>query len=117
MRSARSWSLILVVGWLVMAAAPAQAEVEGGALRKLGRGFANLATGWLELPFQVARSTERSGAWAGTTVGLTRGVALGIGRTLVGALEMVSFPIPNPTSGYGPIIKPEFVTFRDADRW
>ena len=117
MRIARSSSLIFVVGWLIIFAAPAYAQTEGGALRKMGRGFANLATGWLELPFQVARSTERSGAWAGSTVGLTRGVAFGIGRTLMGALELISFPIPNPTTGYGPIIKPEFVTFRDADRW
>jgi hypothetical protein len=36
---------------------------------------------------------------------------------LVGAFELVSFPIPNSTTGYGPIIQPEFVTFRDADRW
>lgn len=95
---------------------PAHAAVEGGPIRKLARAVANLTTGWLELPAQVMRTTERSGSLAGLTEGLGRGVVLGLGRTLVGAIELVSFPIPNPTTGYGPVIEPEFVKFRDTDR-
>ena len=101
---------------LLVFAAPAQAAVESGPIQKLGRGVANLMFGWTEMPLQVARTTERSGSIAGITVGLGRGVVLGIGRTIVGTLEVLTFPIPNPTTGYGPVILPEFPTFRDAER-
>lgn len=101
---------------MTMTATPAHAAVEGGPIRKLGRGLTNLVTGWLELPVQVMQTTERSGSLAGMTEGLGRGVVLGLGRTVVGALELVSFPIPNPTTRYGPVIEPEFVKFRDPDR-
>lgn len=96
---------------------PAQAQGQGGPIRKLGRGLGNIVTGWLELFVQPMRTTERSGSWAGMTEGMARGVFLGVGRTVVGALELVTFPIPNPTTGYEPVIEPEFVTFRDGDRW
>lgn len=117
MRKAKLRIIVGLVAGLTFCVTPAQADTEGGPLRKLGRGAANLATGWLELPFQILRTTEGSGAFAGASVGFTRGLAFGVGRTLVGALEVVSFPLPNPTTGYRPIIEPEFVTFRDADRW
>ena len=117
MRKVKLWILVGLVAGLTFCAAPAKADQEGGPLRKLGRGAANVATGWLELPGQIARATEQSGAFAGASVGLARGLVFGVGRTLVGALEVVSFPLPNPTTGYRPIIEPEFVTFRDADRW
>lgn len=109
------WLVALVV-CLAWSPAPAEGALEGGPLRKLGRGSANLATGWLELPAQVFRVNEISGLFEAATVGLGRGVVLGIGRTLVGAIELVTFPIPNPTTGYGPVIQPEFVRFRDSDR-
>lgn len=109
------------IGWsaavaLSLCAPPADAAVEDGPLRKLTRGFLNLATGWLELPVQVGKITEQKGSFPGMTEGLARGVVLGLGRTLVGAVETVTFPIPNPTTGYGPIIEPEYVILRDADR-
>jgi len=101
---------------MTMTTTPAHAAVEGGPIRKLSRAAANLVTGWLELPLQVMQTTERSGSLAGLTQGIGRGVVLGLGRTLVGAIELVTFPIPNPTTGYGPVIEPEFIKFRDADR-
>ena len=101
---------------LLVFAAPAHAAVEGGPIRKLSRSVTNLLTGWLEVPLQIMQTTERSGSLMGMTEGFGRGVVLGLGRTLVGAIEGVTFLIPNPTTGYGPVIEPEFVTFRNADR-
>ncbi len=116
MRTAR-WVLGLGLILSLLWAPPARAAVEGGPIRKLGRGAANLASGWLELPFQIFQTTEKSGSLAGVTIGLGRGVVLGVGRMLVGAIELVTFPIPNPMTGYDPVIEPEFVTFSNADRW
>ena len=101
---------------LVLYTDSACASIENGPIRKLGRGVVNLTTGWLELGAQVARTTEMEGSLAGATIGLGRGVVWGVGRTLVGAIELVTFPIPNPLTGYDPVIRPEFVKFRDADR-
>ncbi len=91
---------------------------------KLGRGIGNLLTGWLEIPVQIMRTTESEGSFAGVVVGPIKGLVFGIGRTAVGVLETVTFILPNHASGpdvqgedsYGPILSPEFVTFRSADK-
>lgn len=113
------WKRVLgmaVVLCVLCAAVPAEGAIEPGPLNKLSRGFTNLLTGWLEIPAQIMQTTERSGSLAGATLGLGRGVVLGLGRTLAGALEMVTFPIPNPVTRYGPVVEPEFVKLRDSDR-
>ncbi len=94
----------------------APAFAQGGPVRKLGRGAANLVTGWMEVPAQVLEATEQSGSIAGVTVGLGRGLLFGLGRTLAGAFEVATFPLPNPKTHYGPMVRPEFVVFRDADK-
>ena len=92
------------------------------ALRKFSRGVTNVVTGWLEIPIQISQTTEQEGSIAGSTVGLVKGIAHGIGRTLVGLVEVVTFPFPNHTGDenvgediYGPLIEPEFVLLRRAD--
>lgn len=118
MRVLKSWIPgVAVIVCLVLSSDTAFASIENGPIRKLGRGVTNITTGWLELGAQVFRTTEMDGSLAGATIGLGRGIVWGVGRTLVGAIELVTFPIPNPITGYGPVIKPEFVKFRDADRW
>lgn len=107
---------VVLLAFVLLQAAPAHAAIEGGPIRKLGRSVTNLLTGWLELPFQIMQTTERSGSFMGMTEGFGRGLVWGVGRTLVGAIELVTFPIPNPTTGYGPVIEPEIIKFRDSDR-
>ncbi len=111
------WIGVCVAATVVFSAGVAQAEPPSGPMRKLGRGIANLATGWLEVPVEMTRMTEDSGSWAGVSVGLCRGIMRGIGRTVVGALELSTFFIPNPQVRFGPILEPEFIALRDADRW
>ena len=89
---------------------------------KLGRGGANLVTGWMEVPVQISRTTEESGSLAGSSLGFVRGLLFGVGRTALGVLEIVSFPLPNHTGDkgpaddpYGPIVEPEFLIFRQGD--
>ena len=66
------------------------------AFDKGGRGLANFAFGWLEIPLNIqARYTKSDTAGsfiAGTGVGVVKGVV----RTLVGAYEAVTFFLPYP---------------------
>lgn len=77
------------------------------ALRKLGRGAANLLFGVVEVPNQMTKAGNEHGGAAGYTYGFGKGVVRWIGRELVGVYEIVTFPIPFP-KGYKPVMKPEF---------
>ena len=79
-----------------------------GAATKLWRGFVNVTTGWVELPKRIHETTQISGAGAGATYGLLRGLGHGFVRTLGGAYEVITFPFPAPP-GYRPIIQPPYV--------
>ncbi|MDX8409553.1 MAG: exosortase system-associated protein, TIGR04073 family [Mariprofundales bacterium] len=67
-----------------------------GVVAKFSRGFANTATGWLELPKNVINESKSSNVAYGMTLGLLEGVMHTVGRTLVGAVELGTFFIPNP---------------------
>jgi putative exosortase-associated protein (TIGR04073 family) len=109
----------MVMGWLaaLVIVPPASAF---GPFRKLSRGAANVATGWVELPAQIAWTTEVEGSVAGVSVGLLTGLTCGLRRTLVGVLEAATFVLPNRFGrygdAYGPILEPTFVVLRPADR-
>ena len=111
---------MMVIGCLVVlaGATPAQAS---SPLRKLGRGAANVFTGWIELPAQIIAETETNGSWSALTVGVLKGAAFAVGRTLLGALEVATFPLvnfPNQVGSdpYGPLVEPEFAVFRRIDK-
>jgi putative exosortase-associated protein (TIGR04073 family) len=89
---------------------PASAEPmdAGKALTKGTRGFVNVVTGWVEIPKRVHETSQESGALAGFTWGLLRGLGYGFIRTCAGAYELVTFPFPAP-SGYEPVLEPEYV--------
>ena len=79
------------------------------AATKLGRGIMNTAFGWFEIVNEIGNEADRRGPWVGVPSGLVRGIALGVGRTVVGVLEVVSFPFPNGERGYDPLMRPETV--------
>lgn len=105
--------ILLVVVQLVFLPLFAQESPEPktnyGPLRKLARGAINVAFGWLEIPRQMIRVKQEIGQTTGDIVGFTwgslKGLAWCIGRTAIGALELVTFAIPE----YDPIIEPEFI--------
>lgn len=79
-----------------------------GALRKLGRGVANVVT----CPGELIRTSQLVGQRDGYISALTVGVAQGAWRTLLrgvtGVFEVVTFYAEIP-KGFEPIMKPEFV--------
>ena len=80
----------------------------GMAISKLGRGAVNTVTGWVEIPKRVQETSAESGAAAGFTWGLLRGLGYGIVRTAAGLYEIISFPFPAPPD-YAPVMEPEYV--------
>ena len=75
-----------------------------GPEKKLGRGMNNM-TEFTRLG-EIRRSMEQAALWDGTelayTTGFFRGFNRSMARTLVGAFEVLTFPIP----GYDPYLKP-----------
>ena len=97
---------------LALAAPLAQAATDDpptgqNAIRKLGRGFANVFFGFIEIPNQYTKAVSEHGGASGVTYGVPKGFARWIGREIVGVVEIVTFAVPVP-AGYKPIMKPEF---------
>ena len=78
-----------------------------GPTRKLRRGLANIATGWLEVFATPKRHCEDRG-WTGVLTGIPAGIGRMIWRTSAGAYETITFPLALPED-YQPIIEPEFM--------
>lgn len=77
-----------------------------GPWDKAGRGLSNVTLGFLvEWPKTMAVESEAHGPAFGMTVGLIKGMGLGLGRTLLGVYELVTFPVPNG-SDYEPVMEP-----------
>jgi putative exosortase-associated protein (TIGR04073 family) len=104
--------LLAAAGW-----APAAGAAEGNAgkaFNKLTRGMINTVTGWVEVPKRIHETSTASGAGAGLTWGVLRGLGYGIVRTAAGLYEIVTFPVPAP-EGYEPIMLPEYVFTEPED--
>jgi putative exosortase-associated protein (TIGR04073 family) len=80
-----------------------------GAVRKLGRGLANVVTAPLELIREPYLVSARDGGPAGLTVGVVRGLGAAVLRELTGGIEVVTFFVPFPKKDFEPLFKPEFV--------
>jgi putative exosortase-associated protein (TIGR04073 family) len=86
----------------------AQIAAEGTPVRKLQRGFLNIALSPIEISNELAKEKKVESAipsWFFT--GLGRGGAFMVGRALAGVYDMVTAPFPLP-SGYAPLVYPEF---------
>lgn len=75
---------------------------------KLARGFANVFTSPLEIPRNVQNVTGDQGVLVGWSAGLAQGIGMMALRIIVGAYEIITFPIPFPED-YKPVLEPEFV--------
>lgn len=77
-------------------------------LKKLGRGLANILTGWIELPNQIYKTSVEENVGMGLTVGLAKGIGMTVVRTGAGLYDTVTFPFPIPED-YEPLLEPEYV--------
>ena len=82
-------------------------------LRKLGRGAANVGSSIIEVPKSIQESFYDDGPVAAVTHGILDGIYKFLVRGVVGAYEIVTFPIPFPAE-YAPIVEPEFLFSPDV---
>ena len=112
-RISRSAAIAAVAGlWgasSAMAANGAAMMSQGTPIRKLGRGLANAAAGVLEIPVSISNVGNEEGPVAALSLGLLTGIGRTIARTLIGVVEIVTFPVPFEKIGYGPMMEPEFL--------
>lgn len=102
------YKVLIVALVMVMVLAMATASYAQDPAKKLGRGLANILTGWVELPKNIYDVSVEENPLAGLTIGLAKGVGMTIVRTGAGIYEVVTFPFPIPED-YGPVLEPEFV--------
>lgn len=106
------FAVVLAVGISVLVA-PAGAAAESGGVgeragKKLVRGVVNLGTGWLEILKQPYVIGQRHGWLAGMLRGPIEGLGMVVARTVGGAYEILTFPVPIPP-GYRPMVEPGYV--------
>ena len=89
------------------AAVAANYAVDAGD--KLAHGMANLVTGIGEVPKNMVMTTNEKGIGYGLTTGVFSGIVSGIGRSLTGIVDLVTFYVPTE-----PIITPGYV-WQDFD--
>ncbi len=107
--------LVIYPGYPVQAQDPSPINQEAEALSllqqvaiKLVRGIANFTTGWVEIPKQIYSVGENEGWVTGALRGPMDGLGMFVARTIAGAYEVVSFPLPIPAH-YQPLLQPDFV--------
>ena len=112
MRQPRRMLTFLVLSLLLSLVVPlaATAQEAGDTASKIGlkafRGVSNTVLGLVtEIPRTMYYDSAEKGPTYGLTVGFLEGIALGLGRTVVGVYELVSFPIPFPEE-YKPVLAP-----------
>ena len=107
-------SLILLVLLLALfsvasslKAEEAEIQGEGTPMRKLQRGFLNVALSPVEISNELSKEVRKDTLPPSWIAGLGRGSCYAVGRALTGIYEMVTFPLPYPAN-YKPVLQPEF---------
>ena len=105
MKLRRGWMALAVLMFFVSGTAWASPH----AGTKLGRGLSNTAFGWFEIIHEISQESDNHGPFIGLPAGILGGTVVGLGRTVSGIFEILTFPWPNGKKGYGPVLLPESV--------
>ena len=89
------------------AAAWAAELAPSGPVRKLQRGFLNVALSPMEITDKIVESQPHDTALPTWMAGMVKGSVYAVTRCVVGIYEMVTAPLPLPR-GYAPVMQPEF---------
>jgi putative exosortase-associated protein (TIGR04073 family) len=103
-------ALAFVLGIAPLAFADARTREDSAFTRetaasKLGRGFMQMITGFMEFPGNIYAETRDDGLASGLTIGFAKGIGMIPVRELVGVYEFVTAPIEVPDD-YEPILDP-----------
>ena len=66
-----------------------------GAGEKLAGGIEDTATGWVEVPREMAQTTEDTNVVEGVTIGTIKGAGEAVVKTAKGGVDTVLFLIPD----------------------
>jgi putative exosortase-associated protein (TIGR04073 family) len=67
-----------------------------GAMSKAGRGLKNLCLGWTDIPLSIYQTTnDTKNAAIGLSLGFWEGFKKAFPRTISGAVDLATFPIPD----------------------
>ena len=77
-------------------------------MHKLGRGIVNVLTGWMEVPKNISVEWKKSDPFSGIVMGTVKGLGWTLGRTMSGAYDVVTFPLPIPEN-YEPLMEAELI--------
>lgn len=76
-------------------------------INKFGRGMANIATFYLEVPASMFKVSQEKGELLGFTVGFFQGIFTSLLRLTTGLYDTVTFVIPSYSK---PLMQPEYAT-------
>lgn len=102
-----------VLGSALLSTGPAYAQEHdylSGLTCKFSQGLLNTATGFIELPKNIINISQDENIFVGLTWGVVRGALHTVSRTVVGAAELITSPIP--TDNY---ISPPYVWDRFSE--
>ncbi len=86
----------------------AEIAPEGTMARKMQRGFLNIALSPIELSNELVNAQKNTGPdIPGWIFGSLNGVVHMACRSVVGAFELITLPLPLPRN-YAPVMQPEF---------
>ena len=115
MNMTKSLGILTAVAAVSLLGSVANAQMYGDEYRdqsafgrmqeKLGRGLANMATGFVEVPKNISREWRKSDPATGVIVGGVKGIGWGFTRFATGAYETFTFPVPAPAN-YEPLMYP-----------
>lgn len=94
---------VMVVAATVVCFSSPQASAQT-MLDKLQRGFVNTVSGCVEIPGCIYDVSSKDGGFVGATWGTVKGIGLAPIRTIVGIVDLITFPIP--ANDYQPIMNP-----------
>ncbi len=89
-RFIKSFPLLMLVLALAL---PLWAEGEAG--EKLAGGIEDTATGWVEVPREIAQTTEDTNVIEGVTIGTIEGAGEAVVKTAKGVVDTATFYIPD----------------------
>ena len=100
--------LILITTAMVSLSGMAAADIQAPpgasytAERKLGRAFSNILYGFVEIPEQMVRKTDRYGRKSGYSFGIVDGTSRGLRRLGYGFYELFTFTCPTYRGTFKP---------------
>lgn len=106
--------ILFLILWSATLALAEEPTVPQRIATKLTRGAANFTTGWMEVPKQIYLVGQSEGWVTGALRGPIDGLGMFIARTIAGAYEVLTFPLPLPPH-YQPMLFPEYVWQPDSE--